>query len=104
LLCSGLFSAGPATPASYTNVESIAGHGGRIIGAARACGVDGDRLERTTKKLFAAINARARSKKEAGEATMLFVRTMQWGADEIRRDSSLCAQTRRALADVEAQF
>lgn len=92
-----------AHAATPTNVQTIAGFGGRIVGAARACNVDGARLRTTTEKLFAVINARSESESEIAQATGLFASTLNRGATEVANGVP-CSDAIRAYESIERRF
>ena len=87
--------------AQLTNAETIAGLSGRIIGAAKACGVDGNRLAKTAEKVFAVVKVRARSDKEEGAAVMLFVDAINAGGSEVTSGRSSCREARSAFSEME---
>jgi len=93
-----------ASIVAQSNINTIAGLSGKIVGAARACGIDGNRLATTTERVFRVINQRARSKSEAGDATLLFAKMINVGVDEIASRRTSCEQARKAFADIEQQF
>src|SRR4051812_16795913 len=93
-----------ATPAhsQLTNAETIAALGGRVIGGAKACGVDGARLRTTTAKIFDTVNARAKTEKEAGRATWLFTQTLDQSMSTTKRAE--CRDAERAFEEIEKRF
>lgn len=90
--------------ADFSNAESLGVLGGRVIGGAKACDVDGTRLRATTEKLFAVVNVRSKTKNEASSATLLFTTAYNQGVDQIRRRDYTCRDARAAFAEIERRF
>lgn len=94
---------GPAF-GQMTNAEAIATLTGRIIGAAKACGVDGRRLSNTGARVFALVNARAGSERERGAATALFSVAYEVGIKQVASGKIRCQDARHVFEDTEARF
>ena len=90
--------------ADLSNAETIAAGSGRIIGAAKACDVDGSRLRALGEKVFAVLNVRAKSERDQGSATGIFASTYNTGIDQVASGKIKCAAARSAFKDLELKF
>jgi hypothetical protein len=84
-----------------SNVDTLAVHSGRILGAAKACGIDGQRLKGTAELAFLTINARAASKREQEQATSIFAVAMDEGTKQVRSGQAKCAEVRSAYETID---
>ena len=87
--------------ADATAAQSIAGAGGRIIGAAKACGIDPVELVTATKHVFAAATQRAISDFDRGTLHIIFSDGYNVGIDDITSGRSNCEDARGDLTKIE---
>jgi len=87
--------------ADATAAQSIAGSGGRTVGAAKACGIDPNELETATKHIFAAASQRAVSDFDRGTIHIIFADGYDVGMDDIKTGRSNCDEVRDALTKIE---
>lgn len=90
--------------AALSNAETIAALAGRIIGAAKACGVDAGRLTRAAETIFKVVEARAVDEDDNGRAIVLFPTTFNAGVGEVSSGRTTCGQARDAFDQLERQF
>ncbi len=99
----GMTCAVPAT-AQETSVEHAAMLGGRIIGAAKACGVNAERLRRVSDRLMSAVGSRADTPAEKESAKKLFATAQAAGAEQVRFEKSKCSETHVSFSEIEVKL
>jgi hypothetical protein len=90
--------------AQLSNAQTIAGLGGRILGAGKACGVDGNRLARSGEKVLTVSKARANSDRDRSAAVSLFMDAYNAGISEVSAGRTSCSTARSAVADLESKL
>lgn len=97
----GLCVATTGVMAQLSNAESIAALGGRILGAAKACGVSGSDTAAVGEKILKTASARAGSEKERGAVLLLFTDTYNVGAAQVSSGAVKCSDARSAFRDLQ---
>lgn len=107
-LLAGLASllAGFASPAlaQSSQVEMVAELGGRIIGAAKACGLNAERIRRTSERLGSVMSSNASSPAERDSAKALFAASQSAGAEEVRGERSKCQFVHVEFSEMEVKL
>ena len=106
VLACGLLGAFAATPAlaQSSNVETAALLGGRIVGAAKACGINGDRIRRTSERLLSVMASNASSPSEREAAKDHFVAAQAVGTEEARSERSKCQGVHVDFSEMEVKL
>jgi len=104
LACGLWISAAPATAWAQSNVELAAELGGRIVGAARACGINPDRVRRTSDRLVSVIGASTASPTEREAAKGYFASAQSAGAEEVRSERSKCQGIHVSFSEIEVKL
>jgi hypothetical protein len=100
-------SAGPGVAPAHaeaSNVELVAMMGGRIIGAARACSINAERIRKTTDRMLALVSARAASEAERKSALGFFETAQGAGADQVRSEKSRCNDIHVDFSEIEVKL
>ena len=100
---SGALSAALAH-AQATNAELLATYGGRIIGNAKACRINAERIRRTTEKVLLLVKSKALSAAEQDSVTDLFAAAQKSGADEVRAQKVRCQDVHVEFSEVEIKL
>src|SRR5688500_7562836 len=90
LACGLWLAAVPTAVWAQSNVELAAELGGRIVGAAKACGINPDRIRRTSERLLSLIAGSTGTVAERESAKGHFTGSQAAGAEEIRSERSKC--------------
>jgi hypothetical protein len=104
LACGLWLATAPMAVSAQTNVELVAELGGRIIGAAKACGINPDRIRRTTERLATVIDANAATKSEREAARGNFTSAQAIGAEEMRSERSRCQGIHVSFSEIEVKL
>ncbi|MSP96165.1 MAG: hypothetical protein EXR29_02855 [Betaproteobacteria bacterium] len=99
----GILAAAPLR-AQTTNLEMVAAYGGHIIGAAKACGINSERIRRTSERMLGIVNAKAVSAEERKSATRLFASAQGDGAEEMRLERSRCSGVHVDFSEIEVKL
>ena len=102
-VCAGMLGAAPAN-AEATSVEQAAMLGGRIIGAAKACGINAERVRRVSDRLLAVMNAKAGSAAERASAKDHFASAQTTGAEQMRFERSKCSEVHVGFSEIEVKL
>ena len=102
-VCLGIIGAMPAM-AEQTGVEQASIAGGRIIGAAKACGVNAERVRKVSDRLLSVIGARAESAAERESAKSYFFSAQTAGAEQIRSERSKCSEIHVSFSEIEVKL
>jgi len=102
-VCLGIIGATPAM-AEQTGVEQASIAGGRIIGAAKACGVNAERVRKVSDRLLSVIGARAESAAERESAKSYFLSAQTAGAEQIRSEKSKCSEIHVSFSEIEVKL
>lgn len=100
-------SAGPGVAPAHaegSNVELVAMMGGRIIGAARACSINAERIRRTADRMLAVVSARAASEAERKSALGYFETAQGAGAEQVRSEKSRCNEIHVDFSEIEVKL
>ena len=87
-----------------SNVELVAMMGGRIVGAAKACNINAERVRKTSERLAAVLAARAASEAERRSAMSYFERSQGAGAEQIRSEKSKCNEIHVDFSEIEVKL
>jgi hypothetical protein len=88
-----------------SDTEAFAGRAGQLLGAARACGADGEALAEAATRVFARINERsAGDLDEMARATELFTINVRVGRVDVDHGAIACRAARTAFARFERQL
>ncbi len=98
-----IFAAQPAL-AQSSNVEMAAELGGRIIGAAKACGLNAERIRRTSERLMSVMDSNVSSPAEREAARTLFLKSQGPGAEEVRGERSKCQTVHVEFSEMEIKL
>lgn len=90
--------------AEASNLELAAMIGGRIVGAAKACGINGERIRRTSERMMSLVKARAATPAELQTARTYFSQTQPTGAEQIRAERSKCASIHVNFSELEVKL
>lgn len=78
--------------------------GGRIIGAAKTCGINSERIRRTSERMISVMGANAASPTEKEAAKALFAASQTVGADEVRSERSKCHGIHVEFSEMEVKL
>src|SRR4051812_24437981 len=84
---------GTAQAQSTTNVELAAMLGGRIVGAAKACGINSERIRKVSERMIMVMDAQASNETENSSAKVYFTTAQAAGAEQMRSERSKCTST-----------
>ena len=87
-----------------TNVELAGAMGGRIIGAAKACGINAERVRRTSERLMSVLYSKATSAEESKSAKDYFVAAQSAGTEQVRSERSKCSEIHVDFAEIEIRL
>lgn len=90
--------------AQTTNLEMVAMFGGRIIGAAKACGINAERIRRTSGRLRNLIDQKATSGQERESASRLLASSQAAGTEEVRSERSRCSGVHVDFSEIEIKL
>lgn len=96
--------AAPPVLAQSSNVEMVAELGGRIIGAAKACGLNAERIRRTSERLVSVMDSNASSPAEREAVRAQFLRSQGPGAEEVRGERSKCQTVHVEFSEMEIKL
>lgn len=94
----------PGTASAQSNVELAAELGGRIVGAARACGINPDRIRRTSERLLTVIAGSTGTAAERDAAKGHFTSAQPAGAEEVRSERSKCQGVHVSFSEIEVKL
>ena len=98
-----LFTATPVH-AQASSVEQAAALGGRIIGAAKACGINAERVRKVSERLMSVVGSRADTPAERENAKQLFTAAQPSGAEQVRFEKSRCSETHVSFSEMEVKL
>ena len=104
LACGLWIALAPVTALGQSNVELAAELGGRIVGAARSCGIRPDRIRRTSDRLLAVIGASTATLPERDAAKGYFTSAQAAGAEEVRSERSKCQSIHVSFSEIEVKL
>jgi hypothetical protein len=104
LACGFCVAVAPLTASSQSNVELAAELGGRIVGAARACGINPDRIRRTSERLLTVIGNSTATPAEREAAVGHFASAQAAGAEVIRSERSKCQGIHVSFSEIEVKL
>jgi hypothetical protein len=104
LACGLVLAAAPAVVSAQSNVELAAELGGRVIGAARACGINPDRIRRASDRLISLIGASSGTATEREAAKGHFTGAQSAGAEEVRSEKSKCQGIHVSFSEIEVKL
>ena len=104
LLACGLSAGIAFAQAEPSNLELVAMMGGRILGAAKACNVNGDRIRRTADRLVSIVNAKAATPAERKTALGYFESAKDAGAEQVRSERSRCNEIHVDFSEMEIKL
>ena len=94
----------PVVSLAQSNVELAAELGGRIVGAAKACGINPDRIRRTSDRLLTVIGSSTATPAEREAATGYFKNAQPAGAEEVRSERSKCQGIHVSFSEIEVKL
>lgn len=103
-LSAGLGMADAHADAEPSNLELVAMVGGRIVGAAKACNINADRIRKTSERMLAVVNAKAVSEAERKSAARYFESAQAAGAEQIRSEKSRCNEIHVDFSEIEVKL
>lgn len=78
--------------------------GGRILGAAKACGINTERIRRTAERMVSVLEANAGSKWEKAGVRSLVINAQAAGADEVKSEHSKCQGIHVDFSEMEVKL
>lgn len=105
-LATALFAGLGAAPvlAETSNLEMVAMVGGRIIGAAKACNINADRVRKTSERMLAVVSARAANETERKSAAGYFESAQAVGVEQVRSERSRCNEIHVDFSEIEMKL
>jgi hypothetical protein len=98
-------SAGTAfAQAEPSNIELVAMMGGRIIGAAKACNVNADRVRRTSERLVSVVSAKSATPAERKSALGYLESAKGAGMEQVRSERSTCSEIHVDFSEMEIKL
>jgi hypothetical protein len=101
-LSAGLGSA-PAH-AEASNLEMVAMVGGRIIGAAKACNINAERVRKASDRMLSVVKVKAGTEAERKSAIGYFESAQVAGAEQIRSERSRCNEIHVDFSEIEIKL
>lgn len=89
--------------AQASNVELLGMLGGRVIGGAKACGINPERVRKAADKLLLLVRSKASSSAESAAATRLFAAARTEG-ETVRADKDQCSSVHVELSGIEVKL
>jgi hypothetical protein len=90
--------------ADATGLETAAMLGGRIVGAAKACGINAERIRRTSERMLSVVNNKAATDTERSTATSYFAVGQATGAEQARAERSRCTGIHVDFSEIEVKL
>ena len=90
--------------AEASNLEMVAIVGGRIIGAAKACNINAERVRKTTDRMLSVVNIKAGTEAERKSAINYFESAQVAGAEQIRSEKSRCSEIHVDFSEIEVKL
>ncbi len=78
--------------------------GGRIIGTAKACGINAERIRKTSERMMSVVSNNAASASEMETAKGYFVAAQSAGAEEVRAERSKCTGIHVDFSEIEVKL
>ena len=101
--CSGAWSVALAqTPT--TNVDLLAMFGGRIVGAAKACAINAERVRKAGEKVLLLVKSKAGSQAEQQSAAAAFASAQKVGHDDVRSEKTRCTDVHVEFSEIEVKL
>jgi hypothetical protein len=104
LACGLWLAAVPTAVWAQSNVELAAELGGRIVGAAKACGINPDRIRRTSERLVTVIGSATATSAARDAALGYFTSAQAAGAEEVRSERSKCQGIHVSFSEIEVKL
>ena len=99
----GTLANAPAT-AQGSSVRMAAELGGHIVGAAKACGINVDRIRRASERFDAVVIAKGVTAKERDAAKAQFQAAQSTGLQQVRFERSRCSTVHVEFAEMESKL
>jgi hypothetical protein len=93
-----------AAQAQETNVETAAMLGGRIVGAAKACAINSERIRRASDRMLSVVVTKALTPAEKENALAYFTSAQAAGAEQVRSERSRCAGIHVDFSEMEVKL
>lgn len=87
-----------------SNAQTIATTGGRIVGAARECGLDDTQVSRAGAKVLIVSKSRVKPGERGGSPDTLFSIAYDQGRNEVATGRTGCATVRESFRDLNMQL
>jgi hypothetical protein len=78
--------------------------GGRIVGAAKACGINAERIRRVSERMVVVMDAQASNPTENTSAKEYFSTAQAAGAEQMRSERSKCTSTHVEFSEIEVKL
>ncbi len=78
--------------------------GGRIIGAAKACNINAERIRKTSDRMLSVVNLKAGTDAERKSAIGYFQSAQAVGAEQIRSEKSRCNEIHVDFSEIEVKL
>lgn len=95
---------GVAQAQTTTNVELAAMLGGRIVGAAKACGINGERIRKVSERMLTVMGAQAASETQSTSAKEYFSAAQAAGAEQMRSERLKCTGIHVDFSEIEVKL
>ena len=103
-LAAGLGTATARAEVEASNLEMVAMLGGRIIGAAKACNINAERIRKTADRMLSIVSQKAGSDAERKSALGYFQSAQAAGAEQVRAERSRCSETHVDFSEIEVKL
>ena len=93
-----------AKPPRLSAAESLGMRAGRVLGAAKICQIEPERLQSIAKRTFAAVDEVGKSESDRASADRHMRDALNLGADDIKKGRISCEALQTALNRLEHQL
>ena len=93
-----------ANPPRLSAAESLGMRAGRVLGAAKICQIDPERLQSIAKQAFAAVDEVGKSESDRASADRHMRDALNLGADDVKKGQITCEALQTALNRLEHQL
>ncbi|MEO8203133.1 MAG: hypothetical protein ABI630_04670 [Betaproteobacteria bacterium] len=104
LFGAALLGVATTSQAQTSSVEVAALLTGRVIGAAKACGINSERIRRTSERVITVVAGNAATAEERDSAKRYFLGAQAAGADEVRFEKSKCHSVHVDFSEMEVKL
>lgn len=100
----GVASRGVLAQAQSSGIEVAAAYGGRVVGAAKACGINAERIRKVSDRMLSVVAIKSVSAAENRMARDYFGSNQSIGAEQIRADKSRCSSIHVDFSEMEVKL